>query len=182
MSDCWNYPMYRKMPIPYMIFTNCDNVELTLNGKKYDAYKNGYLMLEPGVIQVKGLINGEAVCRHKLITSGEAVKLVFKEEAMALERDPCGVRQALLTVYAVDKNNTRCMRESGVVTFAVEGGVIEGVDNGAMSCEYAFKGDSVNMLHGAASVVVRTAAEAGRIKVSAFCGGMIGAAAEVRLL
>jgi beta-galactosidase len=180
MIDCWNYPMYRKMPIPYMIFTNCEQTELTLNGIKYDAYKNGYLMLEVGVVYVRGLNGGETVCEHEMKTSGEAVKLIFKQQTLKLPHDPCGVKQALLTVYAVDKKNVRCMRESGVVTFTAEGdGIIEGVDNGAMSCEYSFKGSSVNMLHGAASVVVRTTANEGRIIITANCGGMISAVGEV---
>lgn len=41
MLDCWNFPMYNHSPIPYMIFSNCEEVRLSHNGKVFDIKRPG---------------------------------------------------------------------------------------------------------------------------------------------
>lgn len=86
LSDCWNFPMFTKMPMPYMIFSNCEEVRLSLNGKYFDIEKpsecksqiiTGFLPLETGRVLVEGMRDGQVVCTHELITSGPSAKLEF---------------------------------------------------------------------------------------------------------
>ncbi|MCD7883419.1 MAG: hypothetical protein LUI87_06915 [Lachnospiraceae bacterium] len=87
-SDCWNYPMFQYAPMPYAIFTNCQEVRLTQNGKELDIPKpadcknhmiTGFLPLEPGEVLVEGINDGEVVCSHRLISSGPSARLEFEE-------------------------------------------------------------------------------------------------------
>ena len=191
MIDSWNFPMYRRIALPYMIFTNCEEVELTVNGKRLDVRKpsvcengiiTGYITLQSGYIQVKGLNGGHVVCEHNIQTAGEAAKLEFLENRVFVGKGDYAVKQALVTVYAKDVNGTRCMREGRNVRFVVEGdGEIEGVDNGSLLCGDFYKSDNMNMLNGAVSVVIRTKIERGIILVRAYADGLLSGVVEINV-
>ena len=185
LSDCWNYPMFVKIPMPYMIFSNCQEVRLSVNGKYFDIPRpgecesriiDGFLPLETGLVLVEGVNDGKVVCSHKLVTSGASSKLGFVEQGEAPERLPA---QLLFTVAAMDGDGNVNPRESGEVRFSVEGPcVIEGVDNGYLCNMEPYGADRVHMNQGKASVVLRVTGR-GRIAVYAFAEGLLGADAQV---
>ena len=178
LSDCWNYPMFVKLPMPYMIFSNCEEVRLSLNGKYFDIKKpgecesriiNGFLPLEPGIVQVEGVKNGSVVCTHQLVTAGPTAKLQFTDTS-----EPTGVlpEQLLFTVSATDTAGITNLRESSDVRFAVDGpAVIEGVDNGYLCNQEPFTADHVHLHQGRASVILRLTGS-GRITLHAYAAGL----------
>lgn len=202
LSDCWNYPMFTKMPMPYMIFSNCEEVRLSLNGKYFDIAKpaecesriiTGFLPLETGRVLVEGVRDGQVVCTHELVTSGPSVGLKFIDssevnaDAMNLTQTSDRISdkipletplQLLFTVAAVDREGNSNCRECAQVQFAVEGPcMIEGVDNGYLCNLEPFASDRVHMHQGKASVVVRVTGR-GRIVLHAFAEGMQEATIE----
>lgn len=178
LSDCWNYPMFVKLPMPYMIFSNCEEVRLSLNGKYFDIKKpgecesriiNGFLPLEPGIVQVEGVKNGTVVCTHQLVTAGPTAKLQFTDTS-----EPTGVlpEQLLFTVSATDTAGITNLRDSSDVRFAVDGpAVIEGVDNGYLCNQEPFTADHVHLHQGRASVILRLTGS-GRITLHAYAAGL----------
>lgn len=87
-ADHWHFPQFRKALIPYILASNCDEVELYLNGKRYVLPKpsecpnrliTGFLPWQPGTVKVVGYRNGEAVCKHMTVTPGPAVRLEFDQ-------------------------------------------------------------------------------------------------------
>lgn len=185
LSDCWNYPMFAKIPMPYMIFSNCQEVRLSINGKYFDIPKpeacesriiSGFLPLETGVVLVEGVNDGKVVCTHRLVTSGPSCKLKFIDEPHLPARMPA---QLLFTVAAMDGEGNVNPRESGEVRFTVEGpGAIEGVDNGYLCNMEPYKADRVHMNQGKASVALRVTGK-GRVVVHAFAEGLLGADAQI---
>ena len=178
LSDCWNYPMFVKLPMPYMIFSNCEEVRLSLNGKYFDIAKpadcesrilHGFLPLEPGTVLAEGICGGKVVCTHRLVTGGPASRLLFTDT-----QESTGVlpEQLLFTVSAVDADGVRNPRESAEVRFSVEGPcVIEGVDSGYLCSQEPFTADHIHMHKGRASVILR-AAGPGRVTLHAYAAGL----------
>ena len=189
MLDCWNFPMYARSPIPYMIFSNCEEVHLFLNGKQLDIKKpaecesriiTGFLPMDAGTVLVKGLNGGQEVCQHTLQTSQPPAKLAFAEPEQHL--NAALTRQVMLNVGAFDKEDIPCLRESGAVRFAAEGDcIIEAVDNGDMLGSEPYSADRVHLYQGEAAVILRTQGKKGCITVTAYADGMLPATAELVL-
>ena len=85
----------RQCAVPFAVATNCDRIEIVLNGRRYfhsgckDDLKGivtGFLPYVPGEIRVEGYIGGEKVCSQTLRTPGEASQIVFCPVEMALPR------------------------------------------------------------------------------------------------
>lgn len=150
-ADHWHFPQFHKTLIPYIIASNCDEVELYLNDKRFyipgpsecpNRLITGFLPWQPGTVRVVGIQNGEAVCEQLTVTPGPAVRLLFdgpgeavsasvllpqKREAVSAGRSEAVFLPAqkgyekLLTVRAADEGGHPCFRESALVRFRVEG-------------------------------------------------------------
>lgn len=176
----WNFPQFNKTVIPYMIATNCEEVTLDLNGKRFYMGKpaaypgrmiTGYLPYQPGTITVKGFIGGEEVSQYELKTAGPAVRLAFDQETVSLDAD--NVSQKLLTVRAVDADGVPVFRDSSKVTFEVEGPAeIIAVDNGDLSSSEPYDRNWMHLYRGCLSTAIRLSGEKGRIVLSAYSEGM----------
>lgn len=78
----WNFDGLEGEEIPVTVYTNCDELELFLNGeslgkKQIEQYGHGEwnVIYAPGTIEVKGYKNGETVAVDKRFTTGKAVSL-----------------------------------------------------------------------------------------------------------
>ncbi|MGI5898741.1 MAG: glycoside hydrolase family 2 TIM barrel-domain containing protein [Christensenellales bacterium] len=187
LADHWHFPQFLKTVIPYVIASNCDEVRLWLNGKRYhvpapadspNRLTMGFLPWLAGTVTTEGYINGEKVCEHSLTTPGFAVELAFDERVSPVAAEKgC---EMLLTVRAFDGDGNPCFRESGRVRFAVEGcGVLLAVDNGSLMHEEPYGADSIHMHQGVASVLIRLSGGEGRVAVRAFASGMQPAVIDI---
>ena len=181
--DHWDFRQFHFGVIPYMIATNCEEVELWINQQRlylpkpsecHDGIIKGFIKWEPGTIVAIGKNNGKEVCRQVLKTPDVAVKLAFDttENHLHFEQG----YELLLTVRAKDKNGNPCFRESSTVRFRVEGpGRIVSVDNGNCKSMEPFGEPFRHLYRGQASVIVALDGTPGRIKVSADADGMMSA-------
>ena len=71
----WDFPMYCKQLLPYLIATNCERVTIELPGRSIAAPPRGrnglitgYLPYLPGTLTVRGFIGGREVCAQTLVT------------------------------------------------------------------------------------------------------------------
>ncbi len=112
------------------VMSNCDTVELYINGKKVEKEpKRQYTNLphpffvfdniefEKGEVTAVGFINGEEAVRHTRHTPEKPVKLVLTPDYSALICDGCDMTQ--VTVEAVDKNGTLVPNADNMVTTTV---------------------------------------------------------------
>jgi beta-galactosidase len=189
MLDSLNFPMFSKMALPYMIFTNCEKAKLFASGKEYEIKApssfdggiiTGYLPMDHEAVEAVGLNGGVEVCRHVLRRSEPASSLVFKDPSQSLSL--AEGEQVLLTVNAVDRNGVPVPRESGAVSFAVEGDAeIESAFSADMLSSEPFTTCRTHLFKGAASVIVRTTKSKGRFVAKASCSGLLEAEVEISL-
>ncbi len=178
--DHWDFPQFQRGLLPYLIVTNCEEVELYINGMRiyvdtpehfHNGLIRGFLKWEPGTVTVIGKSHGIEQCRETLRTPGPAVQLQFdrKEGEAPAEHG----YQELLTVRAKDAEGIPCLRESARVRFRVEGpAVIVAVDNGDSRSMEPYHADSRHLFRGQASVIVAMTGAPGRVVVYADADGM----------
>jgi len=186
-ADHWHFPHVRKRPMAYMIASNCEEVRVHAGGRIYYPPKpsecpnrlvTGYLPYVPGRVLVEGYRNGRVVCTHEVFTHGEAAQLVFQ---------PCQNRlpaeagyEALFTVETQDAAGVHCFHHEGRASFRVEGPAeIAGVDNGCMTIDDPYGGDSVMLFQGRASVQLRLTGEPGTVTIRAAVDGLPDAQLEI---
>ena len=171
----WEFPMFHKTVLPYMIASNCEEVTLQATDKEFllpsprtcaNHCITGYIPYLHGRVIVIGKNNGTEVCRQELEIPSLAVKLKF-------DSDITDDEYLLLKVRAYDEENRPVFRESAKVFFAVEGDAqILGVDNGDITGDEPYNNDSIHLYQGHASVLIRRTGN-GRAKVRAYGSGLM---------
>ncbi|HEY3757194.1 MAG TPA: beta-galactosidase GalA [Opitutaceae bacterium] len=136
----WNWPGQEGKPIDVRAFSNCDEVELWLNGRslgRKTLSAPGQLQwsvaYEPGTLEAKGYRGGKEVAHTRVETTGQATALRLTSNRVAVTAD--GRDVAVIAVSAID-NRGRVVPEADVkVDFALAGaGRLIGVGNGDPSC------------------------------------------------
>lgn len=132
----WNLGLDEGTPVRVMAFTNCDEVELILNGrcidrKACDKYRPTEFSApyEKGVICAVGYRNGVEVVRDRQETAGETTELRVELSKATLTDN--GLDAVALNVRAYDAQGRFMPVASELVHFDVTGGArIIGVGNG----------------------------------------------------
>lgn len=132
----WNLQGHEGEEIELWAYSNCDEVELSVNGKNLGRQKmpkNGHLkwnaVYQPGKVVATGYKNGKRIMREVVETTQPAAKVVLKCERMTLEAD--GRDVAIVTVEVQDKNGRVVPTAENMLSLRLEGkGHILGVGNG----------------------------------------------------
>lgn len=86
----WHFPQFSNAVLPYMIATNCEEVELYVNDNRIylptkeetgEKLIRGFLTWTPGNVTVIGKNGGKEVCRQELVTPKAAAMLALSEKA-----------------------------------------------------------------------------------------------------
>ena len=117
-------------------YSNCDEVELTVNGKKLGRQKmprNGHLkwkaVYQPGKVVAVGYKNGKRILTEVLETTKPAAKIVMKTDRNSITAD--GRDVAVVTVEIQDSKGRVVPDACPVLTFHLKGnGRIIGAGNG----------------------------------------------------
>jgi beta-galactosidase len=181
----WTYPANTTKPI--YVISNCDSVELFLDGKslgKSSAPTDGFTFtfanvhFVPGTLRAVGYVKGKASAEMSLQTAGpaKAIKLTPITGPGGLKAD--GADVALFDVEVVDAEGRRCPTDEARVDFAVTGpGIWRGGYNSG-------KVDSINNLYldtecGINRVAIRSTLTPGKITLTAKRNGLAPTTAEV---
>ena len=85
----WNLDGHEGEKVSVWVYSNCDEVQLTVNGKNLGRKKmpvNGHLEWEtvykPGYVKAVGYKNGRKVMEERIETTGEAVEAVWSYETV----------------------------------------------------------------------------------------------------
>ncbi len=132
----WNWPGREGQAIDVRALSNCDEVELFLNGKslgrqtvKRASELTWKVAYQPGVLSAKGYRGSQVVAGAKVETTGApaAVRLVADRSTLAAD----GEDIAVVAVSVVDGQGRVVPTAANAVTFKLEGpGRIIGVGNG----------------------------------------------------
>jgi beta-galactosidase len=200
----WNWEGREGQPIPVMCYSNCEEVELFLNGKvlgrkprfsepvelpvgwnvsKEGKFRSKYRLLwqvpfEPGTLEAVGLRNGKPAARQTVRTAGRPAKIHLIPDRVSIHAD--GDDLSFVTVRIEDKDGTLCPMADHLVRFDVTGaGRIQAVDNGNPATTEPFQADHRKAFNGLALLIVRSKSEAGHIRIAAESDGLASAEAEI---
>lgn len=120
----WNFKGMEGQEVIVTVYTNCDELELFLNGKSLgrkaiEKYGHGEwnVVYAPGALEVKGYRNGIEVASHKRVTTGkpETLRLTLDNTCIANDADV-----ALFTCECLDINGNVVPDASEFVHFSAE--------------------------------------------------------------
>ncbi len=182
MSSHWNRKEGSRVSL--YTYTNADVVELIVNGKSLGRKANDInnpkmrnrifwedVPYSKGYIEAVAYKNGlkDAVKRHRIETSGKAVKLSAVSDNDSWRADGQDLQHVVLT--AVDNRNRRDFSASERVDFEVSGPAeIVGVINGDMYSDELTVGNSRRLYDGTVTVILRSTTEPGEVTLKARTG------------
>ena len=132
----WNLQGHEGEEIELWAYSNCEEVELTVNGKKLGRQpmpKNGHLtwkaVYQPGRVVAVGYKNGKRIMTETIETTKPAYKTVLKADRQTITAD--GRDLAVITVEVQDQKGRVVPDACPMLTLRIEGdGHILGVGNG----------------------------------------------------
>ena len=132
----WNLAGHEGEEIELWAYSNCDEVELTVNGQKLGRQampKNGHLkwkaVYQPGKVVATGYKNGRRILTQTIETTKPAAKVVLKADRQAITAD--GRDVAVVTVEIQDSKGRIVPDACPSLTFRLEGDArIIGAGNG----------------------------------------------------
>jgi len=136
----WNWAGREGQPIDVRALSNCDEVELFLNGRSFGRQRmprvsslRWQVPYEPGTLSAKGYKGGKLVAETKVETTGAPAALRLEPDHPAIGAN--GEDVAVVTVAVVDAQGRVVPVADNAVSFSLAGpGRILGVGNGDPSC------------------------------------------------
>jgi len=205
----WNWPGREGQVIPVLCYTNCDSVELFLNGKSFgvksiefprqgnsgkwnkyakpkihpttaDLHLEWDVPYKPGILKAVGKKDGKVVCVQEIRTAGKPAAL-----RLSVDRDTIiagRYHAASVKVEVVDSSRYVVPTADNLVKFNVEGqGKIIGVDNGDPMDHAPYKALQRKAFNGLCLAVVQSSNKTGKIKFKASSKGLKSAAIEINV-
>ena len=178
----WNWPGREGGEIPVWVYSNCDTVELFLNGISLGAQAmrpNSHLEWKvkyaPGKLVAKGLRNGKTL-ETTVETTGEPAAIKLEPDCKTLTAD--GTDISLVTVKIVDEQGRTVPVATNAVTFSVTGpGQLLGVGNGDPSCHEPDKGKQRSAFNGLCLAIIEASRSRDAISIQADSPGLKSAVA-----
>ena len=170
----WNLQGHEGDSIDIWVYSNCDEVELTVNGKKLDRKpmpRNGYLswkaVFQPGAVKAVGYKNGKKILARTVETTGAPARISLTADRPVIQADNRDV--AVCNIELQDKKKRFVPTACNDLTITVSGPVrILGVGNGDpayQATERPADTDArtyqVKAFNGLAQVLLQSTGEAG---------------------
>jgi len=179
----WNWQGFEGKEIPVWCYSNCESVELFLNGKslgekKFSDTRNLHqewkVPFTPGTLKAVAKNKGKTVGMDEIQTAGAPAKIRLTPDRTEINAD--GEDLSYIKVEIVDQEGLVCPNADNLVKFKIEGdGTIAGVGNGnPISHEY-FKASGRKAFHGMCLAIVQSKWETGDICLSAESEGLMAA-------
>ena len=161
------------------VYSNCEEVELFLNGKSLGAKplprdaspRNWKVPYEAGTLKAVGKINGKNVATSELRTAGKPAKILLSADQKQLA--PGWDDVAFVTATVVDKQGVIIPNASDLITFKITGpGVVAAVDSADNSSHEPFQASERHAYAGRCVAVLKATAPSGKITLTASAPGL----------
>ena len=176
MSDHWCRKPGTELSL--ITYTNTDEVELLLNGKSLGRKQNPVgdtkqrnqirwdnIIYEDGKLEAVAYNNGKPVARHKIETTGKAVKLKATLEDNTWQAD--GTDLMHIRIEAIDSKGRRVPMAQDELKFEVEGDAkIVAVSNGDINSEELNVTNHRRLWNGSALVILRAGTTSGKVTLN----------------
>ncbi|MCL7762589.1 DUF4982 domain-containing protein [Polaribacter sp. Z014] len=193
----WNWEGKEGKIIPVYSYTNCEEVELFVNGKSFGKkvkgkditeipaeyhgfkkglYKSKYRLswnvpYQPGSLKVVGYIKGKKVVSKEIKTAGKPANISLSVDRTEINAD--GNDLSFVTVKIEDKDGNICPMADNLVNFNIEGeGVLAAVGNGDQTSLASFQVPNRKAFSGMCLLVVKSTETKGTINITATSKGL----------
>jgi beta-galactosidase len=171
------------------VYSNCQEVELFLNGKSLGAkplnadasprvWKVAYA---PGALKAIARNNGKTTATHELRTAGRPAGILLAADQSKLAagwNDVCRV-----TATVVDERGVPVPGANDLITFAISGpGVIAAVDNADNASHEPFQANERHAFQGQCIAFVKASAPSGKMIVTASAPGLKSGSITIQAL
>ncbi|MBQ7470872.1 MAG: DUF4982 domain-containing protein [Prevotella sp.] len=186
LSDHWDRQPGIKLTL--ITYTNADEVELRVNGKSLGRKQNPLgdtkhrnqirwedVEYQPGKVEAIAWMKDEGgkmqeVARHKIETTGKAVRLIAEPDNSQWKADGMDLQQ--VRIYAVDSKGRRVYNAQQELSFSVEGNArIVAVTNGDINSDELNCTDHRHLWNGSAMVILRAGQQGGEVTLSVGADG-----------
>jgi len=175
MASHWTLPGLEGETVQVVTFTNCDSVELFLNGRslgKKDLvdFQDGMIKwsveYEPGLISAVARGPGRIVRLHELQTAGPPAAIRLLPDRPSIRAD--GLDLCHVEVNVVDPNGILVPDASHQIDFDLSGSArLLAVDNGDLASTEPYKADKRKAFSGRCLVILQSTGRPGRIRLAA---------------
>jgi beta-galactosidase len=186
LASSWNWN--QKQYINLLTFTNCDEVELLLNGKSLGVKKmKDYienripwnLNYEPGTLKAIARKNGQVVAADELKTAGTPARILLSADTSIIAAN--GMDLAYVTATVVDAKGVVVPDANNDIQFSVEGvGTLAGVGNGDLYSDEPFVANNRKAYKGKCLLIVRSGSTTGTVKIKATAKALSSASVTIK--
>lgn len=192
----WNWKGKEGQIVPVSCFTNCDSVELFVNGRSYgvkgfafprlgmegrygnyparamvtrttaDLHLTWEVPYEPGALRAIGTKDGKLSATTEIFTTGQPAAIGLSLDRESIVTDQRDV--AHVTAQILDDQGRVVPIADNEVTFKLQGpGALLGVDNGDPASHEEFKSNRRRTFNGLCLAIVQSTGKPGEIRVTA---------------
>ena len=163
------------------IYSNCDEVELFLNGKSLgskpkpadDSARNWSVDFEAGTIKAVGKNGGKIVAETELKTAGKPARILITADKIQIANNWDDV--VFLKASVVDEKGILVPSASDMIEFSASGsGVIAAVDSGDNADHDPFQTTKRRAYNGTVVAYIKANKSGGKITVTAKSGSLSG--------
>lgn len=163
------------------VYSNCEQVELFLNGKSLgarsrppdDSPRTWKVSFVPGMIKALGRNDGRVVASYELRTAGKAEKIMLAADRRTLA--PSWDNVLYVTATVVDENGVLVPNAGDPIAFEISGpGIIAAVDSGDNKSLEPFQATARRAYQGRCFALLKTTAASGLIRLEASAPGLKG--------
>ena len=157
------------------VFSNCDEVELFLNGVSAgtmprpadDASPRLWsVTFHKGTLRAVARNKGKIVAEQQLTTTGDPAKIVVSVDKSGIENNWDDL--VYVTATVVDEKGLPCLNATNKIKFTLEGpGIIAAVDNADLSCSDSYQSKERWAYQGKCIAIIKANAGSGAIKITA---------------
>jgi beta-galactosidase len=167
-------------------YSNCEEVELVLNGKSLgakprnadDSPRIWKVAWEPGTLKAIGRNRGAVVAEHELRTAGKPAKIMLAVDRTRLT--PAWDDVAFVTATITDQNGIPVPGASDLISFKITGpGVIAAVDSGDNASVEPFLASARRAYQGRCYAMIKAGAARGKITLAASAPGLTGSSITI---
>lgn len=184
----WNFEGHEGEPVKVTCYTNCDAVELYLNGKKVGKqvnnkkkveYQQWVVKYEPGVLEAKAYKKGKVVATDKVETSGKSYAIKAVADAQTMKADAHDLIYVECDI--LDKQGRFVPNANDMIKVSVSGPAkIAGMGNGNPFCHELFQDAEHSAFNGKVLLILKSTRKAGNIRVKLSGKGLKSANLKLR--
>jgi len=156
----WNWVGKEGQEIEVWAFSNCNEVELFLNGQsigrktmEQNSHLEWKVKFAPGTLSAKGYRNGQIIAEAKVETTGSPAGIKLTPDRSSILAD--GQDISVVTAAVIDAQGRTVPTASNLLEFELIGGKIIGVGNGNPNTAESDKEPRRKVFNGLAQVIIQ---------------------------